>query len=517
MICLLACACSKDGVEKITFSEKDNNVQMLVGGIRKLEFKITPEKTPLDAVTWQSSDPTVAEVIMGYVYAHEAGTATITASAGKASATINVQVNNLYVTHATFSTSSLEIPVGGVSSFEITSITPDYANESNILFEFNPADRDFFEITEKSGMKVSVKCKEGTPDGKTATLFCSGAGDNSLGKITVVAANRPLTSISIEGPQKLRAGTSCELHAVAAPSNTTSATDFIWSSSKTSVLKVEATGDGSMCTVTGISEGTSTVTLKEMNSSKSVSCIVTVLAARDYSKLDLCLYSGYVLNSDGTYSMTGKDEFPGTILPGARAVDMYLGLSDGMPLTMDDYAREDISVKVAGKIAYPYPCPDGGMGGQPFFVPVRINEINSSSTITVETPAGKKATKTFKTAIKSVTIEWRDSKDSFSGFQNHLFTLKLGGSQSLSKWNVTLVTFCLNSGDEVNTWDIKEPAKMMFGSCSANAAYYDMTVPSDITSPYEGEYFLSSTLSLGMHTFKLKDYPVVTWGINIIE
>lgn len=71
----------------------DEKVNLQVGGTKDLEFKVTPEGTP---VTWNSNDESVATVVDGKVTAVKAGTAIITASVkggNTATCTVNVSSN----------------------------------------------------------------------------------------------------------------------------------------------------------------------------------------------------------------------------------------------------------------------------------------------------------------------------------------------------------------------------------------------------------------------------------------
>jgi len=133
LLCLLAVACNKKAfIESITFTEPDL-IEMLPGGIRMLNYVIVPASHQQAELIWSSTDPTVAEVQKGYLFAYKAGECVITAKYADVSASVNVKVNNVWVTKATYSVSYLEIPAGESRSFEVTSIVPSYANATNFF------------------------------------------------------------------------------------------------------------------------------------------------------------------------------------------------------------------------------------------------------------------------------------------------------------------------------------------------------------------------------------------------
>ena len=134
-ICLLAClsfatvACdlnSESGAkDKVELNETSVSLEVYS------EYTLTATTNVKGEVTWSSSDETVATVAGGKVSALKVGSATITATAGKASATCEVTVTALSV-----------LPVLEVSADEIQLVVGDepYEVTASVTFKGEPQD-----------------------------------------------------------------------------------------------------------------------------------------------------------------------------------------------------------------------------------------------------------------------------------------------------------------------------------------------------------------------------------------
>jgi len=366
-------------------------------------------------------------------------------------------------------------------------------------------------------MTVTVTCKPGTPDNTKVMLYCSGAGDNNLGDIELYGLNRPITGLTLDAPSSMRASITKVMNAVISPEKTTSPIDLEWKCSNTEVATLEVDEDPTICKIKGLKEGQVTVTVTEKNSELYASKTITINKARDYDNLSLCFYNGFTDNGDGTITMKGKDEFPTKILPGGNSVRIYLGLSDGKPLTEEDFDAEEIKVEVNDKVLVQRTSPLIS-SGEPYFFPIRINDLGATGTIKVTLPNGKSASRSFTTAITSITAEYRYySEAEFSGFTNSSRVTTFSNKGTYNPKTMTAVTFCINSGNEINTWDIEEPGWMFFGSCSANIAFYDTPDPGAIRMSTKGLYRFDSESAGKKYIISLSDYYTIMWYCIAVE
>ncbi len=216
-------------------------------------------------VTWSSSDESVATVdASGKVTAVSEGTATITASsvAGEESATCEVTVTapEVPVTGVTLDTNEVSVDENKTVTLKAT-ISPD--NSTIRTVTWTSSDEGVATVDE-NGVVTGVS--EGS-----ATITASAGGKSASCVVTVNAAVIPVTSITLNRDTATVAedGT-VTLTATVSPGNATNPT-VTWTSSDESVATVDANG-----VVTGVSEGTATITASAGD--KSASCVVTVEA-----------------------------------------------------------------------------------------------------------------------------------------------------------------------------------------------------------------------------------------------
>ena len=160
-----------------TVALNKTELSLTVGGEETLTATVTPEGT---AVTWSSSDETVAKVENGKVTALKAGSATIKATtAGGAEASCTVTVNQPVITY--------------LSALKFTAST----GATSAVYELQPA--------------FSPEVKEYTlivPDSKTTVAVWATLAENQTGKIKAVYKNTSNASKTVNVTSGKATGTS---------------------------------------------------------------------------------------------------------------------------------------------------------------------------------------------------------------------------------------------------------------------------------------------------------------------
>ena len=225
-----------------------------------LTATVKPDDATDKAVTWSSSNTSVATVKDGKVTAVKAGTATITAKAGEKTATCSVKVEKPFVavTSVTLDKTKLELTEG--ASYTLTAtVKPDDATDKTVTWSSS----NTAVATVKDGKVTAVKAG-------TATITAKAGGKSATCTVTVTKATVAVTSVTLDKTSlSLKVNEELTLTATVKPDNATDKT-VTWSSSNTSVATV--TGG----TVKGIKAGTATITAKA--GGQSATCQVTVTA-----------------------------------------------------------------------------------------------------------------------------------------------------------------------------------------------------------------------------------------------
>lgn len=236
-----------------------SKLELKKGETATLVAEVKPDDTTNKAVTWTSSDATVATVdANGKVTAVKSGTATITATTKDGSnkkATCEVVVTN---------------PATAISIADMTVLT---GAEKDIVVETTPADADDIG-------KVTYTVEDGTvasvADGKvkglkagTTNITATAGTLTTTFKVTVTDEEVPATSVSLNKTEiSIEVDASETLTATVTPTDTTDVA--VWSSADETIATVDQTGK-----VTGVKEGETTITVK-LNDTVSASCKVTV-------------------------------------------------------------------------------------------------------------------------------------------------------------------------------------------------------------------------------------------------
>ncbi len=227
--------------------DSNDSIQLDKGNNISLSATINPSDTTEDTtITWSSSDSSVVTIDdNGLVTAIGAGSATITAKAGKKMDTITVTVvvpiDEFFLDS---SDESFEI-VKGQTKTLITTINPSDTTEDTTITWFS-SDESIATVND-SGVVTAVG--EGTVT-ITGTLE-NGMKVESNVTVTII----PVQSIAIDmSSAELIKGEGVSLNVIVTPTNATEIEDIVWTSSDSSVASVSENG-----VVRAVSEGTVTI------------------------------------------------------------------------------------------------------------------------------------------------------------------------------------------------------------------------------------------------------------------
>ena len=232
----------------------------------QLTATVTPSNTTNKAVTWSSSNTSIATVNSnGLVTAKAVGTATITvttADGSNKSATCQVTVTPQLATGITMSQTSASIVVDKTLQLSAT-ITP--SNTTNKTVTWTSSNTNVATVS-STGLVTAKALGTATitvttTDGSNKSATCQVTVTPQLA--TGVSLNRTSASIVVDK--------TLQLTATVSPSNTTNPA-VTWKSSNTSIATVSSTG-----LVTAKAVGTATITVTTADgSNKSATCQVTV-------------------------------------------------------------------------------------------------------------------------------------------------------------------------------------------------------------------------------------------------
>lgn len=115
---------TEDAIEITAIQLSQNTAQMRPGDTLTLQAKLSPANAPEDEISWTSSNPRVATVKKGVVTAVDAGTATITVSAGDKTAECAVTVQAASeISGVACGTPSITLNIVGGSSAAVFTVT----------------------------------------------------------------------------------------------------------------------------------------------------------------------------------------------------------------------------------------------------------------------------------------------------------------------------------------------------------------------------------------------------------
>ena len=239
------------------------------GGTETLEVTYDPENTTDDkTVTWESSDPTVANVDgSGTVTAVGIGSANITAKVGNHTDVCVVRVDAPLESIDVQDT--LELVKNQTAVIDYKLVPSDTTDQEPVTFTSSDPT---VATVDADGNVVALKAG-------TTVITLKGANDVTA-EVTVTVTEIPIDTVSLDKESAVvEKGQTTELTAVVGPETTTDENKSIkWSSSDPSVVTVspEQTNSGDKVTVTATDKGgTATITAEAWNGTKA-ECVITV-------------------------------------------------------------------------------------------------------------------------------------------------------------------------------------------------------------------------------------------------
>ena len=261
---------SASGIAKTTGILIDLDlVKLNIGNEYAISYNVTPSFANDKEVTWTSTNPTVAEVKNGIVYAKAVGNATVTVKTNDGNYTadfvVNVYDGNAYVIKADnleLNKQKVNIVVGGFDmvSAKINPINTTYRSLKWSSSNENVAIVEDGVIFAKSAGKATITAE--TSCGATASCEVNVSEDSSSVAVTGITLNKSVLSIEEDKSETLIANIT--------PSDATNKA-IIWTSSDNNV----ATVSGGK--ITAVASGTATITAKTVNGGYTASCVVTVV------------------------------------------------------------------------------------------------------------------------------------------------------------------------------------------------------------------------------------------------
>lgn len=294
-------------------------LSLTVGGSKRLEVAFNPTDVTSKALSWSSSNESVASVSStGVVVALTPGEVTITATTtnGK-TAKCKVTVNPIRVTTVTVEPAVAEITVGDVLSLS-ASIDPDDATDQTI--GWSSSDTAVATVDDDGNVKaiapgaVTVTAK--SPDGPSAEC-----------QITIVAAHIDVKDIVLDAESlTLREGASGVLKAHIYPENATDQS-VTWSSSEPEVATVDESGN-----VKALKQGMTIIAATTANG-LSAECLVTVTPASKPA-------TGIALNLSQVEMLQWEEvQLIATVTPAESDDVVVWSTSDMEVANVDDYGR----------------------------------------------------------------------------------------------------------------------------------------------------------------------------------
>jgi len=271
----------------------ESSVNLKVGGSRQLSATVEPAAAEYETILWTSSDPSVAIVTNGTISARKVGMTTISATAaGVTSNPCQVTVDATHVTGISLSNSSVEITEGESTTLKAT-VSPSDATDPSFIWGCDNTSV----ATVQNGNIVAI-----SPGTANISVRTTDGNKTATCKVTVKSKVIDVTGITLsQSSISIKEEETLQLKATVKPSNATNQ-EVSWSSGDTGIATVASDG-----TVTGVIEGSTTITAKSADGKVTATCKVAVTA--EYVDIPDPNFRKYIienfdLNRNGKLSLT---------------------------------------------------------------------------------------------------------------------------------------------------------------------------------------------------------------------
>lgn len=278
-------------VTGVTLNKTATSIEQ--GQTETLTATVQPNNATNQNISWSSSDESVAKVADGVVTALNVGTATITVTTedGNKTATCNVTVTApaapIEVTGISIKTAT-EIAIGGTETLAVTYTPADANTGKEVTWSSSDASIATVDANGKvTGLKAGTATITATSKTKSS-ITASCAVTVKAVPVTGVAITPSTATIQINGTTTLSYSVS--------PSDATDKT-VSWSSDNTNVATVDANGK-----VTGVAEGTATITVTTTDGNKTATCLVTVQVGKPLPETGLTAHTPEIYEDPKGYN-----------------------------------------------------------------------------------------------------------------------------------------------------------------------------------------------------------------------
>ena len=298
-------------VQSLVFEEDYKNSVIGLGNFRQLQVTVLPENANVKAVTWKSSDPSIASVTKdGIVTAIKEGFATITAiSVDNPEVTAECSVESKYyrAEGVIINVPKEQLKIEETKTAQLTAIVlPDLASQN---VNWKSADTSIATV-DNDGVITGVK------SGSVQIIAMAADDETKTDSYTVEIFKYPVTSIQImdeEGNDIPEAGITIFVDGsaklTAAVNEDATHREYFWSSGEENIAVVDSNG-----IVTGINGGSTTITATASDNHEIVAvCTVTIdeitsLEPQDYQIGDVILKDGTFVSYNDVSSMTSEQK-----------------------------------------------------------------------------------------------------------------------------------------------------------------------------------------------------------------
>ncbi|MGN0804197.1 MAG: Ig-like domain-containing protein [Candidatus Coproplasma sp.] len=256
-------------VESVSLNKSESSLK--VGESETLTATVSPANADNTAVTWSSSDDTIATVVNGVVTALKAGEITITATSAEneaLSASCTYTITNVAPTSVTLNTASVTIAVGDTLNLTAT-VAPTNATVKTVTWKSSNTSV----ATVDANGKVtavgtgSVTITATADDATSVTATCTITVKDEIVKVTGIALNY--------SNEKLNVGDTLQLIVTVTPDNAEDKS-VTWTTSNSAIATVSTDG-----LVTVVGEGSVVITAtSNINSSATATCTITASYVR---------------------------------------------------------------------------------------------------------------------------------------------------------------------------------------------------------------------------------------------
>ena len=286
-------------------------LSLVEGNSETLTATVAPSDATNKAVSWKSSDASVASVDnSGKVIAVKAGSATITVTTtdGSKTATCSVTVTpkTIEVNDVGLDKAEMEMVAGDSYQFTVT-LKPDNASDKTLAWSSSD---ESVATVDNSGKVTAIS------EGKvTITVKTSNPAQSASCDITVKAASIPVTGVNIDSwIINIGVNETATITYTIQPEDATNKEVKI-SSDNTDVVAVDSEG-----TLVGVSAGSAKVTVNTVDGGFSSVCTVNVVGSVGTIEVDGFFYKDYgtaslelIPDPSGTKKYSGDITIPGKV------------------------------------------------------------------------------------------------------------------------------------------------------------------------------------------------------------